>query len=323
MTGAVILAERNSKGFDFAKRIYDLVAKNDGRKFSLTLADIERTGFKDGEYKLRVTHNIRQKHCFFVHDGSKEPSLWVSDLLFTLQAMRSSSPREINVVFPYFRFARQDRKDASRVGVSAKAVADVVSMYADRGMTVDLHAPQIQEYFKVPFDNLESFPVLAQHLHLRHPSFLKDLVVVSPDPGGAKRAEHLQKRFGKMGVQTDLAICYKRRSKDNEIGEIKLMGDVKEKNCLIVDDIIDTGETFVQACSVLHNSGARKVMGYGTHGLFSDGDEKFGCFEKIFVSDSFFREIKSENIERISLVELFGEAIYRTYVGESLSVLFD
>jgi len=185
-----------------------------------------------------------------------------------------------------------------------------------------LHTPQIQEYFGIPFDNLKSSPNLVNYLIKNYSGMLNDFVVVSPDAGGGKRTESLHKALGNKGVNADLAICYKRRLRDNQVAEIKIMGDVNGKNCLILDDIIDTGGTIIKTADVLKKAGAKSVMAYGTHGLFSDGTEKFEDLDKILVSDTISNEW-SDNLEIISLVELFGEAIYRTIMGQSLSVLFD
>jgi ribose-phosphate pyrophosphokinase len=321
MEGIVILADSKGKGYGFAKGVCEYIMKKEGRQFPVIMADILRTEFVDGEYKLKISHNVRRKSVFFIHDSNKEPSKWITDLLFTLEAMSFSSPEEVNVVFPYTRFARQDRKDESRVSVNVKAIADLVSLYADRGMTMDLHVPQIQEFFEIPFDNLKSAPVLVNYLLEKHSGILTNLVIVSPDAGGGKRVEELQKALMNKGVNAGIAICYKKRSRDNQVDEIKVMGDIEGKNCLILDDIIDTGNTLVKTCEELKKVGAKRVLAYGTHGLFSRGTEKFTCFDKLIISDTMFNN-PSEKVDILSTVGLFGEAIYRTYRGESLSVLF-
>ena len=322
MEGIVILVDSKGKGYGFAKGVCEYIMKKEGRQFPVIMADILRTDFVDGGYKLKISHNVRRKSVFFIHDPNKDSCRWITDLLFTLEAMSFSSPEEVNVVFPYTRFARQERKDESRVSVNIKGVADLVSLYADRGMTLDLHAPQIQEYFEIPFDNLKSAPVLVNYLLEKHSGILTNLVIVSPDAGGGKRVEELQKSLANKGVNAEIAVCYKKRSRENQVDEIKIMGEVSGKNCLVLDDIIDTGNTLIKTCEELKKAGARKVIAYGTHGLFSKGTEKFNLFDKVIVSDTLFNN-PSERIEILSAVSLFGEAIYRTYRGESLSVLFN
>lgn len=318
----MIIADSFGRGYGFARGVYNYITLKEDRDFEIILSDIKRTDFKDGEFKLRIVRNIRRKKCFFIHDPNKDACRWVADLLFVLEAMRFSSPEEINVVLPYTRFARQDRKDESRVSVNANAIAGMITRYADRGMTIDLHSPQIQEYFGIPFDNLFSSPVLVNYLLENHKELLDNLVIVSPDEGGAKRAGSFQKRLSREGVNAELAICYKRRSGEDVVGEMRVMGEVKGKNCLLVDDIIDTGGTMVESAKVLRGKGANKIAAYGTHGLFVEGFEKFEVFDNVLTSDSLFNESKG-NLEVISLVDLFGEAIYRTVVGQSLSGLFE
>ena len=322
MEEVAIIADSKGRGYYFANGIYYYLMSRENRDFSVNLIDIEKVIFKDGEFKMRINENIRRKKCFFVHDSNKTACEWFTELVFILEAMRFSSPAEINVILPYTRFTRQDRKDESRVSVNIKAVADVVSKYADRGVTVDLHAPQIQEYFNIPFDNLYSFPSLINYLKKNHPEIFEDLVVVAPDLGGAARAEGFVKRLGKMGINADIALGHKTRSKPNVISKMILIGNVENKNCLILDDIIDTGGTLVKAAELLRENKARRVFAYGTHGLFTDGTEKFKAFDKILVSNTLNVDA-FENLEVVSLINLFGEVVYRTIAGKSLSILFD
>ena len=251
MEEVAIIADSKGKGFYFAKGVYNYLKSKEGNGFSVFLVDIERTVFRDGEVKLRIADNIRNRKCFLIHDSNKHPYEWFTELVFKLEAMGFSSPKEINAVLPYMRFARQDRKDESRVSVNAKALADVISLYADRGMTVDLHTPQIQEYFSIPFDNLYSLTSLLNYLQKNHPDFLQDLVVVSPDLGGGKRADYLVKRLAERGIKSEVAFGHKRREKANEVGEVVIIGEVNGKNCLIVDDIIDTGNTMIKTAEKL------------------------------------------------------------------------
>ncbi|MBU3912610.1 MAG: ribose-phosphate diphosphokinase [Nanoarchaeota archaeon] len=320
MEEVAIIADSSGKGYGFAWGVYEyLKSKKD---IDVKIVDIEKSVFKDGEFKVRIKENIRRKRVFLIHDSNKTPCEWLTELIFLLEALRFSSPGEINVVLPYTKFARQERKESSRVSVNAKALADIISMYATRGMTVDLHAGQMQEYFSIPFDNLYSFPSLINYLKKNHPDIFENLVVVSPDLGGGKRAESLVKRLGARGIKTEIAFGHKTREKDNEVARTIIIGDVKDKNCLIVDDIIDTGNTLIKTCEALREKGAKKVYAFCPHGLFTEGTSKFSCFDKLFVSDTLCCE-KSENMELVSLVNLFGEAIYRTTIGESMSVLFD
>ena len=320
MEEVAVIADSKSRGYGFARGVYEyLLGKKD---IDVKLIDIEKSVFKDGEFKVRIADNIRRKKVFLIHDSNKTPCEWFTELIFLLEALRFSSPQEINVVLPYTRFGRQERKESSRVSVNAKALADVISMYATRGMTVDLHAGQMQEYFSIPFDNLYSFPSLISHLKKNYPAIFDNLVIVSPDLGGGKRAESLVKRLASRGIKTDIVFGHKTREKDNEVAKTIIIGEVSGKNCLIVDDIIDTGNTLIKTCNALKEKGAKSVYAFCAHGLFTEGTEKFSCFDKIFVSDTLCCSF-APNLEIVSLVELFGEAIYRTIIGESLSILFD
>ena len=322
MEEVVIIADPKGKGYDFAKGVYNYVSEHSGRKFPVRMVHIERTDFKDGEFKVKIADNVRRAKCFFIHDSSKKPSDWFTELLLTLQAAIFSSPEEMNIVLPYTKFARQDRKDESRVSVNAKVLADTMSLYATRGMTVDLHVPQMQEYFGIPFDNLYSFPTLVNYLMKIHPEILENLVIVSPDMGGAKRVDALAKRFANKGIKAEVALGHKRREKENEVSKIAIIGDVENKNCIIIDDIIDTGNTLVKTAEELRKKGAKTIFAYAAHGLFTDGTDKFKVFDKVLISDTIHQE-PADKKEIVSLVDLFGEAVYRTVIGESLSDLFE
>jgi ribose-phosphate pyrophosphokinase len=319
---AAIIADPEGGGFEFAKGIYDYILQKEERNFPLLMRHLSKTRFRDGESKLKISENVRQHACYLIHDPNKKPDEWVADLLFSLECLSSSSPAEIVVVFPYMRFARQDRKDESRVVVSSKAIVDVLSRYADRALAVDLHAAQIPEYGTIPFDNLHSFPVLIDHLINNHRDSLENLALVSPDVGGGKRVEAFAKALARKGFDAGIALGHKSRVKDNEVEKITIIGEVAGKDCLILDDMIDTGGTVVSAAEGLRERGARKVMAYGTHGLFSSGIEKFKVLDQVMTTDTLNLGSLDE-IEVISVRKLFGEAIYRTIVGESLSDLFD
>ena len=322
MEEVALIVDPNGEGYKFARGIYEYLRGKESAGFSVSLINVGKTDFKDGEFKIRISENIRGKQVFFIHDGNKEACRWFTELIFTLEAMSFSSPKEISVVLPYTRYARQDRKDESRVSVNAKALADVLSLYADRGITIDLHTPQMQEYFSIPFDNLYSLISLINHLQKKHPEILQNLTIVSPDLGGGKRAEYFVKKLHKRGIGAEVAFGHKVRKKENEVAKSVIIGNVEGKNCLIVDDIIDTGNTMVKTAEALKERGAKKIFAYGTHGLFSEGIEKLKIFDKILVSDT-LKAPFSEKIEIVSLVRLFGEAIYRTAVGQSLTVLFE
>jgi ribose-phosphate pyrophosphokinase len=322
MEGAVIIADPNGKGYDFSKKVYEKAKNIGGRRYPLRFSEINKKTFRDCEVRLKVKDNVRRQRCFYIHDSNKAPYEWFTDLAISLEAIKGASASEVNVVLPYTRFARQDRKDQSRVGVNMKVVGEVVSLYGDRGVTVDLHSSQTADFFDIPFDNLHSFPVLFNYLNLKHPDLLENIVVVSPDEGGTKRAGAFRKMLMKKGIGAEMVFCYKERDEEGKLKEIKVVGEVEGKKCLLVDDIIDSGNTMVEDCFALKREGAISVSAYGTHGLFTEGVEKYDCLDRVIVSDSLKCETFS-NLEILSLVDLFGEAIYRTIEGDSLSDLFN
>ena len=313
----MIIANPEGKAWEFACSIFKkLNAINN--KYYLSEFQVKR--FRDGEIKVKIKDNIRRKNCFFIHDSSLQPSEWLTQLIFANEAMKNSSADEIINVLPYMRFSRQDRKDESRVSINAKAVADVISLYADRVLTLDAHFTQIQGFYRIPLDNLYSSNVLLDYLSTKHKDFLKNLIIMSPDAGGASRAKAFA---NKLGVK-DIVVGYKYRKSEGEVSEFKIIGEVQDKDVLIVDDIVDSGNTLIEAAKKLREEGARKVYAYCTHGIFSENArEKIrNELDLMMVSNSIYQP-EHEKIEVISLNDFFAEAIYRTNEGKSLSELFE
>ena len=318
----VIVADSESKGYDFAKGVFDYILRKGGRDFHVNLFDIERRSFPDTEYALRIAENIRNKKCVLVHDPNKDASVWFTDLALTLDALKFSSPTGMSVVMPYMRFSRQDRKDESRISLSAKVVADLVSRYGDRAMTVDLHASQVQGFFDISLDNLYSRPVVVDHLKKHHEDLLEDLVIVSPDVGGGARARSFQEALIKGGYDVGMGICDKKRDRKGKIVGMDVFGDVEGRNCLMMDDIISTGSTMLKAREILLGRGVKSVSAYGTHGFFLEGYNRFKDFDLVMVGDTIHTE-PQDNLEVVSMKGLFGEAVYRNLTGQSLSSLFN
>ncbi|MEM4641163.1 MAG: ribose-phosphate diphosphokinase [Candidatus Pacearchaeota archaeon] len=318
MQQIVLLADPGSDSWQQALDIFNYL-KN---KIDVRLVKIEIKKFRNGEKKVKIQENVRRKICFFLHDSSKNPEEWFFELLATLQALKNSGASEIVAVLPCLLYSRQDRKDEPRVAINAKLIADCISMYADRVITIDLHAAQIQGFYSIPLDNLYSFPVVINYLKEKHSELLKDLVIVATDAGAAKLAYSFSKRLNNLGIKSDIALGSKQRPKEGEVSEIKIIGDVNNKNALIVDDIIDSGNTIVKCSEVLKKEKAKKIFVYATHGIFSEGAEKFKEIEKIFTTNTMYNK-NYEKVEVISLTNLLAEAIYREAVGESLSELFE
>src|SRR3989344_2603581 len=310
-----ILADPESESWGFAQRVFDnLRLKSD----EFTLDKITVKEFRDGEIKPRISDNIRGRVCFFIHDSNKNPSRWFLELCLINEALKKSAASEIIDILPYFKFARQDRKDEPRVPISAEVVADVIELYADGVLTLDVHTPAIDGFFKIRFDNLHSFESVVKYLKEKNMIDFSNMVVMSPDAGGAARANSFAKY---MGIN-DIAIGYKVRKEAGEVGDFRILGDVKDKDVFIVDDIVDSGNTLVRAAETLRLSGARRIYGYCTHGLFTKGqDYVLSSFDKFYVGDTIAQQAH-EKLEVISFANLFAEAIYRVSQGMSLSELF-
>jgi ribose-phosphate pyrophosphokinase len=320
-----ILGNPECKHWNFVKNVFSKVQEK-GLEDRVQLINITAEFFGDKEFKTKIKENVRGKTCFFIHDSSLEPGEWLTRLAFANSAMKYASASSVIDIIPYMLFSRQDRKDESRVAISARVVADVIGLYADRVITVDLHAPQIQGFYDIPLDNLYSAPFVSKKIFSGYPDMLSEnLVVMSPDAGGAGRAKTFIHEISKVyNITPALVIGYKERPSVEEISDYKILGDVAGKDVMIIDDILDSGKTLVKAAENLKAKGANKIYAYVTHSLFTKGIEPLKKnFEKIFVSNTRTIDIKDEKLEIIDLSDLFAEGIYRTAEGESLSQLFE
>ncbi|NBC21793.1 MAG: ribose-phosphate diphosphokinase [Alphaproteobacteria bacterium] len=287
----------------------------------LTERRIDR--FSDNEIFVRVNENVRGEDIYVIQSTSYPANDTLMELLICLDALTRASAQRITAVIPYFGYARQDRKTDGRTPISSKLVANLIaSAGADRVLTMDLHAGQIQGFFDVPTDNLISAPVMEEDIRKRFE--VKDLMIVSPDVGGVVRARALANRLG-----VDLAIVDKRRPRAGESEVMNIIGDVAGRHCILVDDICDSGGTLCNAAAALKAKGATRVAAYVTHGVFSNGaikrieaselDEVVAC-DTIRQRDD---DLKSESHRVLTVAPLLGEAIRRIANKESVSKLFD
>ena len=274
--------------------------------------------FSDGEIWVKFQENIRGRDLYIVQ-STMPPSENLMELLIMLDAAKRASASRVTAVLPYFGYARQDRKDQPRVAITAKLVANLITTAgADRVITMDLHAAQIQGFFDIPFDHLYASPVFSG---LFAEEERENLVVVSPDVGGIKLARSYAKR-----LNAGLVVIDKRRPKHNIVEVMQIIGDVANKNVLIVDDLIDTGGTFVNAVNALKQKGALNVYGAVTHALLSgDAVNKINQSElaKLYVTDSIPLHAESDKIVVRSASGLLAEAIIRSNRNESISSLFE
>jgi ribose-phosphate pyrophosphokinase len=283
------------------------------------LGAVELKRFSDGEIWVKYLENIRGSDVFIIQ-STNPPGENLLELLIMVDAAKRASAKRITAVIPYFGYSRQDRKDQPRVSITAKLVANLITVAgADRVMTMDLHAAQIQGFFDIPFDHLYGSSIFTGLF-----SELKDnLVVVSPDVGGIKMARSYAKR-----LHANLVVIDKRRPKQNVAEVVHIIGSVEGKDVLLVDDLIDTGGTFVSAVEALKNEGANNIYGAITHPIFSGKAVKRleeSQLTKLFVSDTipFKEDGKTEKVSVITVSEIFAEAIIRTFNNESISSLFD
>tara|TARA_Y100000385_G_scaffold281971_1_gene335644 strand:+ start:468 stop:1394 length:927 start_codon:yes stop_codon:yes gene_type:complete len=284
------------------------------------LVPAELNRFSDGEICVEVKENIRGKDVFLVNSTCNPVNESLMELLIMIDTAKRSSARRITAVIPYFGYARQDRKSASRTPITAKLVADLLTQAgADRILTMDLHAGQIQGFFDIPVDDLTSRVTFAKDIK-RNISTEEPTVFVSPDAGGAVRA----RKFADM-FHGDIAIVDKRRPKAGVSEVMALIGDVEGKHAILVDDIVDSGGTLCKAADAILEAGALSVRAYITHGVLSNGASKkidASQLVELVISDSIPYEGKSSKIRQVSLAPLFGEAMRRITNEESVSSLF-
>ena len=287
----------------------------------LTKAVVRR--FADMEIFVEIQENVRGADVFVVQSTSFPANDHLMELLIVTDALRRSSARRITAVIPYFGYARQDRKVGSRAPISAKLVANMITHAGiDRVMTLDLHAAQIQGFFDIPTDNLFASPVMVRDIKERFD--LANLMVVSPDVGGVVRARGLAKR-----INTPLAIIDKRRERAGESEVMNVIGDCAGYTCILVDDIVDSGGTLVNAADALLANGAKDVYAYISHGVLSGGAAAriaSSKLKELVITDSILPTeavVKAPNIRTLSIAALIGEAIGRTAAEESVSSLFD
>lgn len=277
--------------------------------------------FADGEINFQIFENVRGADVFIIQPTCRPVDSNLMELLVMLDAFKRSSARRITAVIPYYGYARQDRKDKPRVPISAKLVADLLSTAgADRVLTMDLHAAQIQGFFNVPVDHLYAGPVLIKYFKKRK---IPNLMVVSPDTGGVERARSYAKR-----LDCDLAIVDKRREKGKEAEVLNVIGDVAGRNALIVDDLIDTAGTLVRVAQALKKNGARRLLACCTHAVFSGNAlERIeeSEVEQVVVTNSLPSEMvcRSKKIRCLTIGPLLGEAIKSIHQETSISRLFD
>lgn len=288
----------------------------------LTAAEVRK--FSDKEIFVEIQENVRGEDCFIIQSTSYPANDNLMELLICIDALLRSSAQRITAVIPYFGYARQDRKTAARTPITAKLIANMITRAgADRVLTVDLHAGQIQGFFDVPTDNLFSTPVIDRDIRETFRD-QQSLLIVSPDVGGVVRARALAKR-----LDAGIAIVDKRRERAGESEVMNIIGDVEGKSCIMFDDIVDSGGTLCNAAEALLKQGAKDVSAYVTHGVLSNSAAERiqnSKLRELVITDTIEAAepvAKASKIRQITLAPLIGEAIRRIGHSESVSSLFD
>lgn len=295
-TSTMYLAERISAAF--------------GQKLGL----VHKIDFSDGEYTVKFDETIRGSHVFLIQ-STFPPADNLFELLMMIDAAKRASAASVVAVIPYFGYARQDRKDQPRVAIGAKLVADLLTAAGvDRVITMDLHADQIQGFFNIPVDHLYSSTVFVPFIEKLG---LQDMVMASPDAGGSKRAHSYSKHF-----DTPLVICNKHRPRPNVVGEMRVIGDVKGKNVILLDDMIDTAGTLTAAADKMMEEGALSVRAFASHGVLSgpaiDNIEKSNITE-VYITDSIPQKRECSKIKTIGIADMFAETIACVYNNETIA----
>lgn len=287
----------------------------------LPVGSSETLRFSEGNLFVRILENVRGRRVYLVQSTAFPANDNFMELLFFVDALKRASAESVTVVMPYFSYAKGDKKDEPRVSIRARVCADAIQAAgADRVVTMDLHAPQIQGFFQIPVDDLYAMPVLCEAVRQRH---LPDLVVVSPDTGFAKKARNYASY-----LHTSLAIGDKERAAHDEHAEVlAIIGDVKGKTALVVDDFTISGGTLIEVAEKLMDMGAREVIAAVTHGVFSPGAMAkiaSSAISRMLITDTVETQPEAfcDKIEIVSVAPLFGEAIRRIHLRESVSVLF-
>jgi ribose-phosphate pyrophosphokinase len=301
----------------FSGRSSNYLAKKIADAYGIRLGEIAITEFADGEFQPSFEENIRGDDVFLIQ-STFAPADNLMELLLLIDGARRASARRIVAVLPYFGLARQDRKDKPRVPIASKLVANLlVAAGVDRVITIDLHADQIQGFFDIPVDHLFASSIFIPYIQKMG---LPNLIFASPDTGGTRRAAV----YAKI-LETGFVICYKQRSKPNEVAKMYIIGDVKGKDVILLDDIIDTAGTITKAADIIMQNGANSVRAFATHPILSkDAIERIekSSFTEVIVTDTIPLRCESPKIKVLSTADLLANVIKRVHNYESISSLF-
>lgn len=293
------------------------LAEKISKSFGQPLGEVEKIDFSDGEYTTKFDETIRGSHVFLIQ-STFPPADNLFELLMMIDAAKRASAARIIAVMPYFGYARQDRKDQPRVAIGAKLVADLLTAAGvDRVITMDLHADQIQGFFNIPVDHLFASTIFVPYIEKLK---LDNMVIASPDAGGSKRAYSYSKHFG-----VPMVICHKYRPRPNVVGEIRVIGDVKGKNVILMDDMIDTAGTLTAAADKMLEMGALSVRAFATHGVLSGpaiDNINNSTINEVIITDSIPLKKECNKIKVLSVADMFAETIACVYNNETITKHF-
>ncbi len=287
------------------------------------LVDPQLVRFANGEVFCEIEKNVRGADVFIIQSTCPPVNDSLMELLIMIDALKRASAKSITAVMPHYGYSRQDRKASPRTPITAKLVADIVTVAgATRVITMDLHAGQIQGFFNIPFDNIFASPVLLNYI--KKELLTENTIFVSPDAGGVERVRHYAKK-----CHLDIAMIDKRRTGKNIAKAMNIVGEVKDKDCIIIDDMIDTAGTLVEACQALKDKGARRVVACATHPVFSgpalERIQNSEAIDRIIVTNTIPLSAEAQKIEKItclSVADILSKAIHRTFNNDSVSSLF-
>ncbi|TNF30159.1 MAG: ribose-phosphate pyrophosphokinase [Deltaproteobacteria bacterium] len=299
------------------------LAQNISSFLDVALVDPQLVRFANGEIFCEIEKNVRGADVFVIQSTCTPSNDNMMELLITIDALKRASATSITAVIPHYGYARQDRKVSPRTPITAKLVADLITVAgATRVITMDLHAGQIQGFFNIPFDNIYASPVILKYI--KEEIFRENSIFVSPDAGGVERVRYYAKK-----LKTDIAMIDKRRTGKNVAKAMNIVGNVEGKECIIIDDMIDTAGTLIEACKALRDNGASKVYACATHPIFSNpaieriaGAEEL---DQVIVTDTIPLSDAAQNLDKIkvlSTAEILAKAIHRTFNNDSVSSLF-
>lgn len=300
-----------------------VLAKNISSFLDVALVDPQLVSFANGEIFCEIEKNVRGADVFVIQSTCTPSNDNMMELLITIDALKRASASSITAVVPHYGYARQDRKVSPRTPITAKLVADLITVAgATRVITMDLHAGQIQGFFNIPFDNIYASPVILKYIN--EEIFRENSIFVSPDAGGVERVRYYAKK-----LKTDIAMIDKRRTGKNVAKAMNIVGNVEGKECIIIDDMIDTAGTLIEACKALRENGASKVYACATHPIFSDpAIERIATadeLDQVIVTDTIPLSEEAQKLDKIkvlSTAEILAKAIHRTFNNDSVSSLF-